>query len=87
LQRIPAKINNIVFVDDKVKNLEHVAAYATANNLAYTGLRYGAQDHKLHQVDLQVAAIQTELLDNIISDEEAALIAKHRQQRQVGSGR
>lgn len=52
--------SEMVFIDDKRRNVEQVAAAAEALGISFLGIRYGHLDHKIPKVDLKLSAIQLE---------------------------
>ncbi len=76
LQQIDVKPRKIVFVDDKLKNLETVAKYCDQNNIAFVGFEYNAvkEQAKKFPMDLRLARLQFNVLEHAevwLSDEQA----------------
>ena len=66
--------SKIVFIDDKIKNVKSLEKMANASNIEYVGIHYTYVNPKMKGLDLEVAAIQEELMESIISDEEAKIL-------------
>lgn len=74
---VPKKI---VFIDDQMKSVQEVETTLNDDKIFYTGIRYGYLDDKAKKLDTTVSEIQLEYFNKILSDEEALMILKHRQQ-------
>lgn len=75
------KFNKIVFIDDKIKNVKSIDKAAKEKGIEYVGIRYSHLDSEAGNLDTEVASIQQEFLEKIISDEEARVIANHRKKK------
>ena len=61
----------VLFVDDKSHHVESVNKHLEGSELNFVGLRYGGTDHKRDDFDPQIANIQMQHLQKILSDEDA----------------
>ncbi len=61
----------IVFIDDKLKNVQALEKFCDKNNIEYIGLRYSYLDDKVNSFNPKIAKIQSEKFGSIISDIEA----------------
>lgn len=68
IQYLPKKI---VFIDDKLKNVQSVEKAVTARGIPFIGLRYGYLDAQEKQFNSAIANIQWEHFGKILPDEKA----------------
>lgn len=71
----------VVFVDDKVKNVQAVDNAYKTSEVPCVALRYGAADPKVRAFDARVAEIQRELFGKILSDESAMRVLDGRSKK------
>lgn len=71
LERMDYTPSHILFINDKLQNIEEVAEYCEAKGIPFTGLRYGYLDNWVESFNLDIALIQDELFGEVISDYQA----------------
>ncbi len=62
----------IVYIDDKLSNVEHLEKMCLENNIDFIGLRYGYLDKKVKNFNAKIANIQFQEFGKILSDQEAS---------------
>lgn len=78
LEKLKYKAKNIVFVDDKLKNVQNVNEALEKANIPIIAYRYGAADDRVKSFNGVAADIQHELTQKAISNEEAIVLQKYR---------
>lgn len=71
IQKTPSKV---VFIDDKLKNVEDLDGFLTPMGIDYTGLYYTAIQHQPKVYDKDLADFQYDCMHRILSNEEAKLL-------------
>ncbi len=61
----------IIFINDKRSHIIPIAEWAEKRKIPFIGLRYGAADEKVKNLDAEVVDLQFEHFGQIMSDEEA----------------
>ncbi len=71
LEHLDYTPKQIVFIDDKLRQLERVDACCKAKNIPFVGLRYGYLDEKVANFSPEIASTQLKRFRAVLSDEEA----------------
>lgn len=83
MEQIRAQINRknaikrVVFIDDKIKNLQSMAAAAQHLGLEFIGVRYSAGDAFKRKIDPMLVEKEREILSNNLSDSETWLFLEN----------
>ncbi|MCB0404153.1 MAG: DUF2608 domain-containing protein [Bdellovibrionales bacterium] len=72
--RIQFRPKRVVYVDDKLANVESVSRAMKKIGVAFEGYRYGAADIRVKTFDPQVADLQLRYFGKILSDDAATQI-------------
>jgi hypothetical protein len=73
LKKIPKRI---VVIDDKMSNVKNIADAIEPLGIPFIGIRYGAADEKVKAYNPEIAELQREHFQKILSDEEALHLLK-----------
>ena len=74
LRQARLDVKRILFVDDKIKNVESVESSLSQTNFQHTSFRYGAADPRVKSFDTRIAGLEWSLFltrKSVISDREA----------------
>ncbi len=74
LSNIDTLPKQIILIDDKMAHIQSVATALESLHIPFIGVRYGGADQKVSGFDPQIADIQWEYFEKILSDEEARLL-------------
>ncbi|MBN2479632.1 MAG: DUF2608 domain-containing protein [Parachlamydiales bacterium] len=69
LNKVDFHPKSIIFVDDKLKNVQQVEKFCTKNKIEYFGFRYGYLDQKVKDFDKKIADTQWHTFRNSFLDE------------------
>jgi len=72
------KIQEVLFINDKESDLKQVQETCKEHGMSFKGLRYGATDYRVKNLQKDVAAVQWERFSNILSNEEARQLLARR---------
>jgi hypothetical protein len=61
----------VIFVDDKLSQVQEVEKFLEQKNIEFIGIRFSAADQRVKAFDPEIAELQFSQLPKIISDEEA----------------
>lgn len=71
LKGVKKRPSQIVAIDDKLSHLKSLSAAAEGMGIPFVGVRYGGADEKVRNFNPQIADMQLEHFEKILSDEEA----------------
>ncbi len=74
IEQCPIKV---VFIDDRIRNVEEVVEKLSKYGIACTGIHYTACEHVAPVYSRELADFQAKFLDQILSNEAAALLLRH----------
>lgn len=68
--------NNIIMVDDSIKNLISVSNVLLNQEISFNGLRYNFLDSYIAQFDMKKAVLQLSKVKHLMSDDEQSIIRR-----------
>ncbi len=77
LRHIGYRPRRIVFIDDRLKNIESVAEACKRMDIDYVGLHYLGSKKKEEAFDFEVAEVQWKTLGKILTNDQARKIAEN----------